>query len=191
MTHSLAYRKNEPAILRGDVPAKYTRLLPHIPGERILEIGSAEGVLACLLSRSGKVVAALERSRERHDAAIRLSEAWAERFPCPSPTFFCGDITGRFDLLDGIDTLVAVRMIYYLREHLDEVFSEIAAKVPNVVLCGNLNRARWWFDGVPNKVGGPDNYYASAAGMRDLLTRHGYEIATEVLDGDPIVVGRR
>ena len=49
MTGSLAFRKNEAAIRRGEVPDKYTRLLPYITGERILEIGSAEGVLALLL----------------------------------------------------------------------------------------------------------------------------------------------
>lgn len=191
MTGSLAYRRHEAAIIRGEVPQKYTRLLPYIGGERILELGSAEGVLALLLARSGKTVAALERSRERHDSAVRLYEAWARRSPFESPAFICGDITDRFDLLDGIDTLVAVRMIYYLRDRLDEVFAEVAAKVPSVVLCGNRQRARWWFDAVPDKQGGPLNYYASDVGMRDLLTRHGYRIATELKVGDPIVVGRR
>lgn len=191
MTGSLAYRKNEAAILRGVVPEKYTRLLPHIPGDRVLEIGSAEGVLALLLARAGKTVAALERSRERHDGALNLAAAWAPHFQSPAPAFACGDILDRLDLLDGIDTLVAVRMIYYLREDLDTVFAEVAAKIPNVVLCGNANRARWWFEGVPDKHGGPVNYYAASAGMRDLLTRHGYAIVHEVLDGDPIVVGRR
>ncbi len=191
MTGSLAYRKNEAAILRGIVPEKYTRLLPYIPGERILEIGSAEGVLSLLLARGGKEVIALERSRERYKSAVMLWAQWSEVRPFNSPTFACGDILDRLDLLDDIDTLVAVRMIYYLRDDLDTVFAEVAAKVPNVVLCGNANRARWWFEGVPDKQGGPVNYYASAAGMRDLLTRHGYEIATEVLEGDAIVVGRR
>lgn len=191
MTASLAYRKNEASILRGDVPAKYTRLLPHIHGERILELGSAEGVLALLLARAGKTVAALERSRERHEGALQLRDAWAERFPCPSPAFICGDIVDRLDLLDGVDTLVCVRMIYYLRDRLDEVFAEVAAKVPCVLLCGNRQRARWWLDGVPDRQGGPLNYYASVAGMCELLTRHGYRIETVVSEGDPIVVGRK
>lgn len=185
MTASLAYRTNEAAILRGDVPEKYLRIIPHIPGERILEIGSAEGVLACLLARAGKTVAALERNKERHASALRLVEAWG----CESPAFFNGSIADRLDLLDGIDTLVAVRVIYYLGADLDRVFAAAAEKVANVVLCGNKNRAARWKAGQPNE--GADNYYASAEGMKDVLTRHGYEIVTEVTEGDPIVVGRR
>lgn len=185
MTASLAYRTNEAAILSGDVPEKYLRILPYIPGERILEIGSAEGVLACMLSRAGKTVGALERSKERHDSALRLVEAWG----CDSPAFFHGDIADRLDLMDGVDTLVCVRAIYYFGGHLDTIFAAAAARIPNVVLCGNKNRAARWKAGQPNA--GADNYYASAEGMRDVLTRHGYEIVTEVTEGDPIVVGHR
>lgn len=191
MTPSLAYRKHEAAILRGDVPDKYTRILPHIPGERILEIGSAEGVLACLLARAGKTVAALEQNADRHAAAQRLQETWESRFPCPSPTFINASIGNRLDLLDDIDTVVAVRVIYYFREDIDRIFAAIAARVPNVVLCGNRNRADAYHAGRPHEPLGQFNFYASAEGMRDILTCHGYEIVKEVLDGDAIIVGRR
>jgi choline dehydrogenase-like flavoprotein len=189
MSASLAYRKNESAILRGDVPEKYTRLLPYIPGERILEIGSAEGVLACLLAKAGKLVTALERRQERHEAAQQLRDAWG--LDVNGPRFVWGDAAKNLSLLEGKDTLVAVRMIYYLGKDLDMVFAEAAKHVRNVVLCGNANRARWWREGLPNRNDRADNYYASADGMKDVLTRHGFEIATEVLEGDPIVVGRR
>lgn len=184
MTGSLAYRKNEAAILRGDVPEKYTRLLPYIAGESIIELGSAEGVLACLLAKQGKTVTAVERQIERHSAARHLASAWG----VSGVRFVKGDITGNLDLLAGKDTLVAVRMIYYLGDELDTVFAEVARHVPNVVLCGNKNRAAWWRQGIPDK--GPVNYYASAEGMRALLERHGYSIVQEETEGDPIVVGR-
>lgn len=189
---SLAYRKNEQAILRGEVHEKYTRLIPYIPGERILEIGSAEGVLALLLAREGRIVKAMEKRPDRHASAIRLYEQWAGLFPFEHPPAFVNAAIGdALELLDGIETLVAIRMIYYLGNDLDRVFAAAAEHVPNVVLCGNKNRAAWWRDGIPNRNDRADNYYASPEGMTELLTRHGYRITDRVLDGDPIVVGRR
>ena len=186
---SLAYRKNEGQILRGEVPEKYTRFLPHIPGKRILEIGSAEGVLALLLAKAGKEVTALERQPERHQAAQRLRDAWG--MDISGPRFICGDIRDSFDRLKGVDTLVAVRMIYYLRDDLDTVFAEVAKHVQNVVLCGNRNRANRWRQGVPDEPDGPHNKFASREGMKLLLANHGYKIVTEITEGDEIVVGKK
>jgi predicted RNA methylase len=187
VTGSLAYRNNEAAILRGDVPDKYTRLLPFIPGDRIVELGAAEGVLACLLAKAGATVTAVERQPERHRDALHLAMAWG----VTGITFVRDDIAGSLHLLEGADTLVAVRMIYYLRNELDTVFAEVAKHIPNVVLSGNKNRAAQWRQGIPDKPGGPVNYYASQEGMRALLERHGYEIVAEETEGDPIVVGRK
>lgn len=175
--------------MRGEVPEKYLRILPHIPGKRILEIGSAEGVLALLLAKHGKEVIALERSRERHEAAQKLRDRWG--MDVSGPRFICGDIRENLRRLGGIDTLVAVRMIYYLKDDLDTVFAEVAKKVPNVVLCGNRNRADRWRAGVVDPTSNADDYYASREGMRDVLERHGYEIVSEVTEGDEIVVGRK
>ena len=192
MTGSLAYRKNEDAILRGEVPDKYTRLLPFITGYRILEIGSAEGVLSLLLARMGKTVIALDKNEERHESAGRVYAEWLGReMKFKPPAFIHGDIRDRLDLLKDVDTLVAVRMIYYLRGEIDRVFERIGQKVENVVLCGNGNRAARWRAGVQDEPGGPHNFYASREGMRELLERHGYRIVAEVREGDEIVVGRR
>lgn len=187
VTASLAFRKNEEAIFRGDVPEKYTRLVPLIPGKRILEIGSAEGVLALLLAKAGKEVIALERSPERHESAQRLRDTWG----VTGPRFVCGDIRDSLDLLPAFDTLVAVRMIYYLRDDLDAVFAQAFTRIPNVVLCGNRNRADRYRAGVKDEPGGPHNYYASLEGMKALLERHGYTVVSEVTEGDEIVVANR
>lgn len=189
MTASLAYRKNEPAILRGDVPEKYTRLLPFITGDHILEIGSAEGVLALMLARAGKSVTALEARADRHESALRLDQQWSQHYRYASPAFVNGSIGDRLDLLEGVDTLVAVRVIYYLRAALDPVFEAVARQARQVVLCGNRNRAARHFAGTSD--GKAEDYYASAEGMRGLLQRHGYRIEAEERDGDPVVVGRR
>lgn len=191
MTQSLAYRKHEAAIARGDVPAKYTRLLSHIPGRKILEIGSAEGVLALLLARDGKQVTALEKSEERHRLAQRLYAEWlAREGKFQAPLFVNGEIGLNLHLLRNVDTLVAVRMIYYLQDQVNTVFAEVARHVPNVVLCGNRNRADRYRAGKPDEPLGEFNYYASREGMAHLLRRHGYQIVSEVLEGDEIVVGR-
>lgn len=196
MTGSLAYRKNESAIHRGDVPKKYTRILPFIPGERILEIGSAESVLALLMAREGKKVTALEQNADRHEAAMRLADAWAPKFPFKqggSIAFVNGSAQEAVALVvpGAFDTLVAVRMIYYLRDMLDPVFSVVAERIPNVVLCGNGNRAKRYREGVKDEQGGPVGYYSTAEGMKALLERHGYTVAKKLLEGDEIVVGQK
>lgn len=191
---SLAYRKNEDAIAQGRVPEKYLRLLPFIDEGPVLEMGAAEGVLALLLAGRGFDVSALELRRDRHIEAVRLQAQWkvigkdVERARMVE-----GDIRQNFDLLTGVATVVAVRMLYYLREDIVPVLSTIARYgVKRVVLCGNKNRAAM-FDrdgGVENGLGA-FNYYASAEGMSEALIAAGYRILTTVRDGDPIVVGTR
>lgn len=188
MTGSLAYRKSEAQILAGKPPEKYTRIIPHIPGNKIIELGSAEGVLALMLAKLGRDVVAIERNPERHEKAQHLRDAWGVE---GGPRFICGDIRENLAQIEDRETLVAVRMIYYLKDDLDPVFAEVAKHVPTVVLCGNWNRAERWRNGVIDPTSNADDYYASEEGMTDLLTRHGYEIVNYVDGGDEIVVGRK
>jgi hypothetical protein len=193
VTGSLAFRKNEASIRAGDVPEKYRRIIPHIPGHRILEIGSAEGVLALLLARMGKDVTALEKNEERHETAQQLYGEWlAREGKFKAPKFVNGSIAQNIDLLsDSFETLVAVRTIYYLGDNLDRIFAIAAKHIPNVVLCGNRNRADRWRAGTPDAPLGEMNRYAASEGMIELLERHGYRIAQEVREGDEIIVGGR
>lgn len=192
MAYSLAYRKHEEDIQAGRPPAKYMRLLPHIPRGRILEVGSAEGVLALLLARRGDKVTAVEKSEVRHEAALRLYMNWLakERNFAP-PEFVNGSIADNLGLLANKDVLVAIRSIYYLDAGLETVFTAAAKHIPNVVLCGNRNRAARWRAGTPDEPLGDFNRYAAREGMIELLTRHGYQIIDECREGDEIVVGRR
>jgi SAM-dependent methyltransferase len=192
VTGSLAFRKNEASIRAGDVPEKYLRILPLVRGKRILEIGSAEGVLALLLAKQGRSVVAVEKSEERHHAAMSLYADWAARSEhFTAPTFVNDRIGNRLDLLNGVDTVVAIRSIYYLGDELDRIFAKVAQKVRNVVLCGNKNRAVRWRAGTPDEPLGDMNRYAASEGMVELLERHGYGITAQVLEGDEIVVGER
>lgn len=192
---SLAYRRNTDAIWRGRVPEKYRRILPHVTGTRILEIGAAEGVQSLLIADRdpSAEVTALEMRPERHTAALVLQARWRELGRrVDGCTMVCGDITDRLDLLEGVDTVVAVRTIYHLRAAIESVFLCIGAHASNVVLVGNPNRARWAAAGhvVANDLG-PFNYYASVDGMINVLEFAGYTIGTVVTEGDPIVTGHR
>lgn len=190
MTGSLAYRKNEAAIVRGDVPEKYSRLLPYIPRGRIIEAGSAEGVLTLLLARRGDRVTAVEKSEERHETAMQLYAEWLGRERhFNAPKFINGTIAGNLGALHGQDVFVAVRAIYYFGEQLDAVFAEVAKHIRKVVLCGNKNRAARWRAGTPDEPLGDMNRYAAREGMTELLRRHGYRIGHVVTEGDEIVVG--
>jgi hypothetical protein len=191
---SLAYRNNKDAIWRGDTPEKYSRLVELVPGERILELGAAEGVLSLMLAQSKQKVFALELRRSRHEEALRLQTSWQQRgLDVDRCEMVHGNITDHFDLLDSVDTLVAARSIYYLREDLDAVFDAVGQHVPNVVLCGNANRARQYHaaKGRTNGGGCDFNYFASVEGMIAVLEARRYTIVRVVAQGDPIVVGAK
>ena len=189
---SLAYRNNKDAILRGDIPEKYTRLLDLVPGDRVLELGAAEGVLSLLLARTKVAVIALEMRRPRHEEGLRLQGAWREQgMDVDRCEMVLGNVKDRLDLLARVDTLLAVRSIYYLRDDIEQVFEEVGRHVPHVVLCGNRNRAQEYFktNGQPGDNLGKFNFFASVEGMTQVLEGCGYTIETVVAQGDPIVVG--
>jgi SAM-dependent methyltransferase len=184
---SLGYRKAREEIWAGQVPVKYTRLLPYIEGSPILEIGSAEGVLALMLAKRGAEVTALELRPERHADAMRLRKQWRV-WNC---ALRVGDIRENLDLLQGMKTFVAVRTLYYLRDDAPAVIAFAAqAGVRRVVLSGNSNRARQSATHPESELG-RFNRLASVAGMSEVLTGAGFKVVTVVEEGDPIVVGVR
>ncbi len=186
VTHSLAYRKNREAIWNGSVPEKYRRLLPYITGNHVLEIGAAEGVLSLLMAETRDVIA-LELRPERVAEGVALQDQWRKLgIPVDRCRFAIGDIRNRLELLDGVDMIVAVRSIYYLRDDIQAFVSH--TKVPRFMMCGNKGRAASWARGEEDGLGSY-NFYASVDGMTQLLKTAGYEITTVVTEGDPIVVG--
>jgi hypothetical protein len=191
---SFAYRVHEDAIWHARPPQKYLRLLPYITGRRILEIGAAEGVLSLLLADRDPTaeITALERHRDRHAAALALQARWkALGKRVDGCAMVHGDIRDRYDLLDGVETFVAIRTIYHLEATVPEVFAAVAAKVPTVVLCGNPNRAQWPHSSSSTAKLGQWNLYAGVQGMSEALMAAGYTIGTVVHEGDPIVTGHR
>lgn len=186
---SLAYRKAKDGIWNGDVPEKYARLLPYVRGHSVLEIGAAEGVLSLLLSRERAVerVTALELRDYRHQEGLKLQARWrALGYDVARCTMVCDDIRNRFDLLESIDTLVAVRAIYYLREDAPRVLMHAFPHARRVVLCGNRGRQSKYRSSPGSET---FNFLSSIEGMRALLVQAGYRVEEVLEEGDPVVVG--
>jgi SAM-dependent methyltransferase len=191
---SLAYRTNKESIWSARVPEKYTRVIDHVHGRRVLELGAAEGVLALLLAQTKEKVIALERKEDRHREALELQEhRRSQGVEVDRCEMVHGDILNRLDLLTQVDCLVGVRSVYYLREDIGQVFASVGRHVRHVTLCGNKNRARRYFEanGEPDDKLGKFNFYASIEGMTTILGNNGYTITRVIAEGDPIVVGEK
>ena len=189
---SLAYRKAQKAIWAGLAPDKYTRILPFVRGDRVLELGSAEGVLSLLLAERLHRVIGLEMRADRHREAIRLQDHWLKKGrDVSSCHMMLGDIRDHMELLKEVDTLIAVRSIYYLREDAAKVMNAVyLAGVSQVILCGNRNREAQ-SKAEPGTELGRFNRLASVSGMTELLEEAGFRIDQVVIKGDPIVIGER
>ena len=89
--------------------------------------GAAEGVLSLLLAQNKEKVFALEMKRERHGEALRLKSSWQERgLDVGRCEMVHGNIKDQLHILKSVDTLLAVRSIYYLRGDLTEGFDRSA-----------------------------------------------------------------
>lgn len=190
---SVDYLAHEKILKEGLLPDKFARLLPLIEGDRILEIGSAEGILAMALTASKSRVVSLDITPARQEAGKKLQEAWinAGRGEVTRCEFICGDIFERFDLLKDADTVIASRVIYYFHEAMHDLISACAKHgVSGIVLVGNEYRAVAWDQNRDGKELGKYAYYSTVAGMKELLETHGYAAVTVIPEGDPVVVGR-
>lgn len=190
---SVDYLAHEEILKEGLLPDKFARLLPLIEGDRILEIGSAEGILAMALTASKSKVVSLDITPARQEAGKKLQEAWIEagRGEVTRCEFVCGDIFERFDLLGDADTVIASRVIYYFHEAMHDLISACVERgVSSIVLVGNEYRAVAWDENRDGKELGKYAYYSTVAGMKELLESHGYAVTTVIPEGDPIVVGR-
>ena len=164
------------------------------PGQRILELGAAEGrAFPASRAEEGKGVCAGAEGGAARGGPKSQGVLAGARSDVGRCEMVLGNIKEHLQLLKSVDTLLAVRSIYYLRGDLIDVFDAVGRHVPNVVLCGNRNRARKYAElhGNPDDPLGKDNYFATLEGMTSLLEGCGYTIVTIVADGDPIVVGAK
>ncbi|OYT15995.1 MAG: hypothetical protein B7C24_10130 [Bacteroidetes bacterium 4572_77] len=192
---SLEFRKNIDAIYAGKIPSKYTRLVPYVPGNTVFEVGAAEGVLSLLLARSKGRVIGIEKTKDRHDEAMRLRQAWkAQGYKVDNCHFFRGDVTKKLDLLENMDTFVAIRTMYYFGDNLNKIFTNVSKRCRHLVLGGNKNRALEYKKGNYKGNIGKDNYYASLDGMIEVAKTYGYAIIKTINEDtgqDPLVIARK
>ena len=189
------YRENIDLVRSGGIPERLVRVLPFIPGDTVLEIGSAEGVLALLLAEKKKKVIALERVKGRHKEALYLQQLWQQQgFKVENCQMVQGDISSNYDLLRNVDTFVAIRVLYHLGDQVEEVMRKVASSVEYIVLSGNRGRSLKYFKerggGYTDRLGA-NNYYASLEGMWMLLEKVGFMVTHAIPDGDPIIVGKK
>lgn len=168
-----------------------------IPGERIFEMGSAEGLLASRLALSKAQVLGSEVSKNRYDSAERLRVSLTRKGTIGSNLIFTPrDARGASDLFAGVDTFVACRVIYHFRSmrDLQDLFKKVGAEIGCVFILGDALKAGAFESFGVGFAFNPVKFfnYASSAGMEALLKSHGYEtVAGETGFGDPYVIGRK
>ncbi len=185
---SLFYRENKADIDAGRVPARYSRVARCVSTDSAAEMGSAEGTLGLLLADAGKRYIGIEPNPARH--ALAVSRV-AEHDLKASHGLLFGDLRHHLGVLDGFDTFVGMRCIYYLREDVERVFDHICSSVKEVVLTGNAERESRFLAGDRGNLGEFERF-ATLDGMTDLLMRRGFRI-TQSEKGiahqqDPLIV---
>lgn len=187
------YRENRKDIIEGIVPVRYAKIADVVPGRRILEIGSGEGVLALALARKGVEVVAVDFSRRRVNEAERIKSAWKKKgIDVDNVEFFVGGSREAIKFSSEADTLVAVNVAYHMKDEFEDLLDSLASSISNIVLVGNQNRANCWYldKGKSDKLG-KWNYLATVEGMGSLLESRCFRVVqVEELDS-PAVVGTR
>lgn len=168
-----------------------------IPGQTVVELGSAEGLLATKLATIKKSVLGVEISQARVALARKLEEKLRQAGVLKENLKFRhGDIRDVVRMLPSYETFVACRVIYHFRqvEELHELFSAVADYAQHVFLLGDRKKAAIFesfeLDFATSPV--PFFYYASAAGMEDMLAFFGYQVESGVTSfGDPFTLGTK
>jgi len=190
--NSVDYRRNRRALWKGEMPIKFRELATRIPGTAVVDIGAAEGLLALELAAHKERVRAIDMTPRRHKTGCALQRLWQSKGRgVHNLEMLLGDALDDPSLLDGFDTLVASRVIYYFGTRIDTFIVEAKKRVGFICLVGNASRNRRYERGrVPGDVGA-NVVYSTSTGMRSLLERHGFTII-EIGEagGDPYVIGQ-
>lgn len=190
--NSVDYRRNRRALWRGEMPSKFRELAPHVPGRSVVDIGAGEGLLALELASHKERVRAIDITPRRHNTGCALQQLWQSKGrDVHNLEMLLGDALEDPTLLDGFETLVASRVIYYFGNRIDAFMVEATKRVRFICLVGNASRnRRYERNKLPADVGG-NVVYSTSTGMKSLLERHGFEtLDTGEAGGDPFVIGQ-
>jgi len=191
-SNSVDYRQHKRLLRAGELPQKHRDLAALVPGESAVDVGAGEGLLALAMAPHKSRVRAIDVTPRRHETARELLALWADKGrDVAHVEMLLGDALSDPSLIDGFDTLVASRVIYYFGDRIDGFMDAARSRVGHVCLVGNPSRNRRYARGKMPADIGQNVRYSTPAGMRELLLRHGFEIVTETDIGDPVVIGRQ
>ena len=191
-SNSVDYRKHKSLLQNGDAPEKFKRLAEIVPGDKIVDVGAGEGILSLVIAASKAKARAIDVTPRRYETGLALKEKWLSLGKTAEGCeYVLGDALADPSLLDGFDTLVASRVIYYFGDNIDRFIAQAAERVEYICLVGNASRNRRYARGkVPADIG-ENVKYSTPEGMKSLLQKHGFEIIQTADFGDPIVIGRK
>ncbi|MCF8094794.1 MAG: class I SAM-dependent methyltransferase [Desulfobacteraceae bacterium] len=189
---SVDYRDFARLFYQGKVPEKYNLIYPLLPGKRILEVGSGEGVFALGLSLKKDNVVGIDYTPSRYKEALKIKGAWKNQgINVDNCHFIFGDIFQNDKIIEGIDTLIARRVVYYFFDDIWRFLDLIKYKVKYICFIGNPSRSEQYKQGIKSKQLGKYAYYSTVEGMKELLLLAGFDIIYLNETPEPIVIGQR
>lgn len=166
-----------------------------VKGDRILEIGAAEGLQSLYLAQFKSYVCGIEISNLRYQKALELSKNMEKLgYRISNCDFIHGDILRQADLLKDFDTILIVRVLYHFRQ-MDDIYllvDSILSKVNSVIIVGDRIKSEMFYAFNVSMKWNPVPFFnfASHEGMEFLLERADFSVSKgETTFGDPYVVG--
>lgn len=126
------------------MPSDIRKIAHIIPPGVVVEVGGGEGVLALALSKRSDIrkVVSIDLTPARTTAAQELKNRWLELgIECSSKAeVILGDAIDELERIEGADTVVASRFIYYLGDDVVRFIDKASSCAPGLVLFGNRRR---------------------------------------------------
>jgi hypothetical protein len=188
---SIEYTKNKRKHWDAQPAENYLRLQPILPGHSVVEVGGAEGILALNIALYKSCIRSIDITAVRHESAVQLKARWLELGqPVSHCEILLGDALNNPGLLDGFDTLLSSRVIYYFGPRIHEFMDNVRTRNKYICLVGNEKRQRLYKKGDMRELGEYAKF-ATLDGMIELITHHGFVVKDTIASGDPVVVGKR